>query len=261
MTGAGRRSSRRPQSYAISGSAPLEWWEPCHGLSCVRSEEYSDHLDCIPVDSGLRSDDEVNAFGPESPYFGLPQQDRQSERVAPKRATTCAVQEETISTPGHPLAAADGIWSGNELLTSGIGRSLLAGFIDRRVIWIEVGAACPTESLCQLHVFRLHLVLRCQIAPGQGAFLAVGFAERNRETSPRQFFAQIERMVRLVHAEPRKEISDVGDVSAADEAFAVQNRDRFSIRENAKVGIGDAELQRTQFVFGEVKNGRILDGE
>src|SRR5678816_869657 len=85
-----------------------------------------------------------------------------------------------------------------------------------------------------------------QISPRQRAFLTIRLAQCHRQAGPRQLFAKVEGMRRLVDVEL---VEDVLNVRPAHEALIVENRNRFSIGKDAEVGIGDARLQLTQLLF------------
>src|SRR6266498_4363866 len=95
-------------------------------------------------------------------------------------------------------------------------------------------------------MFRLHIVWRREITPGERAFLSIRLAKRDGETRSGELFAEIERVRGIVDVELREHVLNI---RAADEPLIVEDGDRLAVGEDAVVRVGDFGLQRAQLVF------------
>src|SRR5688572_29237642 len=101
-------------------------------------------------------------------------------------------------------------------------------------------------ALGQRHVLRAAVVRGREIAPLEGALLAVVLPERDRKLRLHQLASEVERVRRLIHAEPGEQLMDV---RAPDEQLAVEYGDGVPVGEDAEIGIGDRGLELAQLTL------------
>ena len=109
-------------------------------------------------------------------------------------------------------------------------------------------------------VLRFRGLRRRQVPPRERPVLTIGLAERDGEPGLRELSAQVERMRGFVHAKLREDVAERRRVRAAYEAIVVEHGDSITIREDAKVRIGDAGLQRAQLFFRVSQDGGVFYG-